>query len=72
MLKIFIKDIANIKIIYYNTKYQLVINFLVTITTWVIPVPIPNTEVKPNSAEDTCELPCWENRLLPVFLCLIY
>ena len=64
MLKIFIKYIANIKIIYYNTKYQLVINFLVTITTWVIPVPIPNTEVKPNSAENTYELPCWENRLL--------
>ena len=63
MLKIFIKDIANIKIIYYNTKYQLVINFLVTITTWVIPVPIPNTEVKPNSAENTCGLPCWEDRL---------
>ena len=62
MLKIFIKDIANIKIIYYNTKYQLVINFLVTITTWVIPVPIPNTEVKPNSAENTCGLPCWKNR----------
>ena len=37
-------------------------------TIWVIPVSIPNTEVKPNSAEDTCELPCWENRLLPVFL----
>ena len=62
MLKIFIKYIANILIIYYNTKYQLVINFLVTITTWVIPVPIPNTEVKPNSAENTCELPCWEDR----------
>ena len=33
------------------------------ITISVIPVPIPNTEVKRNSAEDTCELPCWENRL---------
>ena len=32
-------------------------------TIWVIPVPIPNTEVKRNSAKDTCELPCWENRL---------
>ena len=30
-----------------------------------IPVPIPNTEVKPKCAEDTCGLPCWENRLLP-------
>ena len=29
----------------------------------VIPVPIPNTEVKRNSAEDTCGLPCWKNRL---------
>ena len=27
-----------------------------------IPVPIPNTEVKLLSAEDTSELPCWENR----------
>ena len=33
------------------------------ITISVIPVPIPNTEVKRNSAEDTCELPWWENRL---------
>ena len=33
------------------------------ITILVIPVPIPNTEVKRNGAEDTCELPCWENRL---------
>ena len=56
------KDIANFKIIYYNTKYQIVINFLVTITTWVIPVPIPNTEVKPKCAENTCGLPCWKNR----------
>ena len=56
------KYIANYKIIYYNTKYQIVINFLVTITTWVIPVPIPNTEVKPNGAKNTCGLPCWKNR----------
>ena len=27
-----------------------------------IPVPMSNTEVKLSSAEDTCELPCWENR----------
>ena len=32
-------------------------------TILVIPVPIPNTEVKQNSAENTCELPCWEDRL---------
>ena len=30
-----------------------------------IPVPMPNTEVKLLSAEDTCELPCWENRKSP-------
>ena len=30
----------------------------------VIPVPIPNTEVKPKCAENTCGLPCWEDRLL--------
>ena len=30
-----------------------------------IPVPMPNTEVKLSSAEDTCELPCWENRSSP-------
>ena len=33
----------------------------------VIPVPIPNTEVKPKCAENTCGLPCWEDRLLLVF-----
>ena len=32
----------------------------------VIPVPIPNTEVKPKCAENTCGLPCWEDRLLLV------
>ena len=30
-----------------------------------IPVPMPNTEVKLFSAEDTYELPCWENRTSP-------
>ena len=29
------------------------------------PVPIPNTEVKRVNAEDTCGLPCWENRSSP-------
>ena len=29
---------------------------------------MPNTEVKLLSAEDTYELPCWENRKSPVFL----
>ena len=47
-------------------KYKkLVINFLVMMTFRVIPVPIPNTEVKPKCAENTCGLPCWKNRLLP-------
>ena len=32
-----------------------------------IPVPIPNTEVKLSSADNTCELPCWKDRLSPVF-----
>ena len=32
-----------------------------------IPVPIPNTEVKLQSAEDTSGLPCVENRLSPDF-----
>ena len=53
-------------------KYKkLVINFLVMITFRVIPVPIPNTEVKPKCAENTCGLPCWEDRLSLVFLFLI-
>lgn len=30
-----------------------------------IPVPIPNTEVKPKCAENTCGLPCWKDKLLP-------
>ncbi len=29
----------------------------------VIPVPIPNTEVKLKCAENTCGLPYWEDRL---------
>ena len=29
-----------------------------------IPVPMPNTEVKLLSAENTCGLPCWDDRLL--------
>ena len=33
------------------------------------PVPIPNTEVKLIIAENTCELPCWEDKMSPVFLC---
>ena len=32
-----------------------------------IPVPMPNTEVKLLGAEDTYELPCWENRTSPDF-----
>ena len=32
-----------------------------------IPVPMPNTEVKLFSAENTCGLPCWEDRKSPVF-----
>ena len=32
-----------------------------------IPVPIPNTEVKLFGAENTCGLPCWEDRKLPDF-----
>ena len=31
------------------------------------PVHIPNTAVKPSSAEDTCLAASWENRALPVF-----
>ncbi len=26
------------------------------------PVPIPNTEVKLIDAENTCEIPCWEDK----------
>ena len=32
------------------------------------PVPIPNTEVKLISAENTCELPCWEDRKSPYLI----
>ena len=57
------------KIIYsIIQKYKKqVINFLVTMTFRVIPVPIPNTEVKPKCAENTCGLPCWKDRLSPDF-----
>ena len=30
------------------------------------PVPIPNTEVKLNSAEDTWRVTAWENRKMPI------
>ena len=36
-----------------------------------IPVPIPNTEVKPLSADNTRELPCLEDRLSPDFFIFI-
>ena len=50
-------------------KYQeKVNNFLVMMTLREIPVPIPNTEVKPKCAENTCGLPCWEDRLLLDFI----
>ena len=32
-----------------------------------IPVPMPNTEVKLFSAENTCGLPCRKDRTLPGF-----
>ena len=42
------------------------------ITILEIPVPIPNTEVKQNSAENTCGLPYWEDRLsLDFIFCLV-
>ena len=36
-----------------------------------IPVPIPNTEVKLKIADDTCELPCLENRYCQIFIFLV-
>ena len=34
------------------------------------PVPIPNTEVKPCSAENTWLVTAWENRKVPTFIFL--
>ena len=34
----------------------------------VIPVPIPNTEVKPFSADGTAWVTVWESRTLPRFI----
>ena len=65
-IKKYLKIIINYCIM---QKYKkLVINFLVMMTFRVIPVPIPNTEVKPKCAENTCGLPCWEDRLLLDFI----
>ena len=50
----------------YNTKHTN--NFLVIIIWGEIPVPIPNTEVKLLSADNTHELPCWKDRLSPDFI----
>ena len=50
----------------YNIKHTN--NFLVIIIWGEIPVPIPNTEVKPSNADNTRELPCLEDKLSPVFI----
>ena len=52
----------------FQCTYIIHNNFLVMMTFRVIPVPIPNTEVKPKCAENTCGLPCWEDRLSLDFL----
>ena len=65
-IKKYLKIIINYCIM---QKYKkLVINFLVMMTFRVIPVPIPNTEVKLLSADNTYELPCWKDRLSPDFI----
>ena len=43
--------------------------FLVTMIFRVIPVPIPNTEVKPKYADNTRRLPFLEDRCCQFFLC---
>ena len=40
----------------------------VAIRPGVTPVPIPNTMVKPRTAENTILATVWEDRRLPVFL----
>ena len=65
-IKKYLKIIINYCIM---QKYKkLVINFLVMMTFRVIPVPIPNTEVKPKCAENTCGLPCWEDRYCQIYI----
>ena len=49
----------------YYYKFEKYINFSGDDYMEEIPVPIPNTEVKLQCAEDICGLPCWENRLSP-------
>ena len=53
-----IKSIAISKNILYNIKHGDDNNV-------DTPVPIPNTEVKHIDAENTCELPCWEDKKSP-------
>ena len=45
---------------------------LVLMTPGEPPVPIPNTEVKPGSAEDTCLATDWENRKMPTFFVFVF
>ena len=48
-------------------------NFIlpVAMRSWVTPVPIPNTMVKPRAADDTALETVWESRWLPDFYGLI-
>ena len=58
---------------YYNTKVMK-ISYQFSGDDYIeeIPVPIPNTEVKLKCAENTCGLPCWEDRLSLVFFIYFY
>ncbi len=47
-------------------------NFLVAIRFGEIPVPIPNTTVKPKTAESTILETVWEVRWLPTFFKFLF
>ena len=69
IIKVFTKNIWY-DIISKELSFGSIQNFSGDYYMEVIPVPIPNTEVKLQCADDICGLPCWENRLSPDFFYL--
>ena len=66
IIKVFTKIILY-DIVSKELSFESIQNFSGDYDMEVIPVPIPNTEVKLSSADNTRELPCLEDRLSPDF-----
>ena len=67
IIKVFTKIILY-DIVSKELSFESIQNFSGDYDMEVIPVPIPNTEVKLQCANNICGLPCWEDRLSPDFI----